>query len=624
MQGINPPTPAQLLAPGQLPLLKFEIWVAAAWVDLCALGGKNYVESISISLGGAGMTPNPVGGKWSATLFNEDGIFHPDHPTSGFDDYCITGRKVRITIGGTYAGAPRIWQRLIGWMNEPRFSLPDYRVNISGGDYMKLLEDAQFQELDNYWGTSLTFDSWPSNGLMGAEMYTNADAMDTLAEEDDVVGWNTTNCNFVSLVEGSGGSVRVGKMTGANAGPPSSIECVDIGTNAEVGKKYRVKFKHKIVGGDGSIGLRIQISQTALIKQVLYFPTDEWVEETFYFVATDNAAIKWRFPLAPLAYELWLDEFSIWEYVPYEERYYELPGASKGPYHVTYDDGGGVVPVQQGEEDEGWYHEESTRRVFFDLNKVVIDGDGLNNVEVSYYTGTVPEDVVARILYFAKVPDPGTGVPYVNEAAAKAGMDFDATGITVDRIWFNAGSTYLDAIRMLCELVNYRFHFAYDGQPVFKPAEAVAGAADFDFTSPAHIASSVMYQSWSEIKNRIVIKGNKQAEPVNRDETTPSELKGEEHNDASIASYGERTMTITNHLFQNQAELDQMCIDLLAERKDPKWYADLEIPFDPVPLELGDTMEWEERLSHTTDITKKGVIRDIKINLFNTTYKCEL
>ncbi len=231
---------------------------------------------------------------------------------------------------------------------------------------------------------------------------------------------------------------------------------------------------------------------------------------------------------------------------------------------------------------------------------------------------------MARILYFAKVPDPGTGVPYVNEAAAKTAMDFDATGITVDRIWFKAGSTFLDAIRMLCELTNHRFHFAYDGQPIFKDKPTVAGAADFDFTSPAHIASSVMYQSWSEIKNRIIIKGNKQAEPVNRDETTPSELKGEEHNDASIASYGERTLTITNHLFQDQTELNQMCVDLLAERKDPKWYSDLEIPFNPVPLELGDTMEWEERLSHTTDVTKKGVIRDTKINLFNTTYKCEL
>lgn len=593
------------------------------WINLCDLDSKNYVENWSISLGGASMTPNPVGGKWSATLFNEDGIFHPDHggPYTG---YCVTGRKVRISIGGTYGGTDYYWQRLIGWMNVPRFSLPDYRVQISGGDYMKLLEDAQFQELDNYWGTSLTFDSWLSTGLLGDEMYTHQDAMNIENEIHDVPDWVDVGCDFSSLINATGGSLRVGRMINADAGPPSRLLLADVGTDAEAGHTYRVRFKHKINGGDGSKSIRIQIWQTALIKEVLYFPTDEWKEETLYFVATDDDPIEWRFRLSSTAYELWLDQFSVWEYKPYEERFHQLPGESNGAYHVTYNDNGNVVPVQQGEEDEGWYHEESTKRVFFDLNKVVIDGDGLNNVEIFYFTGTVPEDAVARILYFAKVPDPATGVPYVNEAAAKTAMDFDATGITVDRIWFKAGSTFLDAIRMLCELTNHRFHFAYDGQPIFKDRPTVAGAVDFDFTSTAHIASSVMYQSWNEIKNRIVIKGNKQAEPVNRDETTPSELKGEEHNDASITSYGERTMTITNHLFQDQTELNQMCVDILAERKDPKWYSDLEIPFNPVPLELGDTMEWEERINHTTNVTKKGVIRDIKITKFNTTYKCEL
>lgn len=625
---------ALLLAPGQEMILKFEIEVGADnWINLCDLDSKNYVESFSISLGGASPTPNPIGGKWSVTLFNEGGIFHPYHG-GAYAGYCVTGRKIRITIGGTYAADPHIpWQRIIGYMEEPKFSAPDYRVNISGGDYMKLLEDAQFHELDNYWGDEKPFPSWPSTGLMGDEMYTLGDAMDTADTgapgfENIHDDWDDTNCILDWLAE-------AGKYVGeviVQAAPQPRIEHPDIGAHAGAGKKYRVRFRHLIVGGDGNLGLRIQISQAALIKQMLYFPTDEWAEETFYFVATNDDPIKLRFRFPAVAHVVWLDDISVLEYIPYEERIYELGGLdplSKGPFHVTYDDGGGFDPVQQGEEDEGWYYAQIGDYVFFDLNKVVIDGTGpppLDNVVIHYFTATSPEDAIARILYLAKVPNPTDGLPYADVDAAETAMaiNLDPTGIIVDKIWFEEGSTFLDAIRMLCELTDHRFHFAWNGQPIFKDRPTVAVGADFAFTSPAHIASSKIYQSRSEIKNRIVIKGNKQAEPGNRDDTTPSELKGEEHNDVSIGSYGERTMTITNHLFQDQTELNQMCVDLLARNKDPKWYADLKIPFNPVPLELGDTIEWEERINHTTNVTKKGIIRDIKITKFKTTYKCEI
>jgi len=627
MQAITPPTADQLRAAGQLPLMKLEIEVGADnWINLCALDGKNYVEDFSISLGGASPTPNPIGGSWSATLFNEDGIFHPSHP-GAYAAYCVTGRKVRISVGAVYAGADRIWQRIIGYMDEPKFSIPDYKVSITGQDYMKRLEDGEFQELDatfpNHWGLSTTFDSWPSDGLLGDEMYTNHDAMDTADDGGgtfhNVTNWVATNCVFAPLDEAG---KHVGKMTGADAGPPSRLKLTDVGTNAEAGKTYRVKFKHRIVGGDGSKSIKIQIFQAAaLIKQIVYWPTDVEREEIFDFIATANAAIEIRFWLSAAAYELWLDDISVWEYKPEEERYYDLTVADadqKGPYHVTLDGN----PVQQGEEDEGWWYEEATGHLFFDRNKTVADGAGTLNVEVFYYRETDPEDAVARILFFAKVCHPVTGLPYVSEAAALAAMENDDPGWAIDKVWFKAGSTFLSAIKMLCEVCDYRFFFKYDGTPVFK-ARPAPGGPDFIFDSPANIATINTYQSQSEIKNRVIIKGIKQAEPVNLDESTPSELKGEAHNDASITAYGERTMTITNYLFQHQARLNQMCIDLVARYKDPKWYSDLEIPFNPVPLELVDDIQWEERLSHILDVTQTGAIRDIKITKFNTTYKCE-
>ena len=187
------------------------------------------------------------------------------------------------------------------------------------------------------------------------------------------------------------------------------------------------------------------------------------------------------------------------------------------------------------------------------------------------------------------------------------------------------GESALTAIKMICERADYKFYFKYDGTPVFKPA--ADGAVVFAFTEEKHIASARNYQDYSEIWNRIIIEGKKQADPVNLEETLSSELRGEAADDeegGSIDTYGERTKTIKNHLFQDQTDLDAMCASLLAKYKDPKWYADVEVPFNLVPLELGDKITWVERLSPTARITQAGIIRDIKISTFNTIYKCEI
>ncbi|MCK4648709.1 hypothetical protein KAT51_04210, partial [bacterium] len=97
------------------------------------LKGKNYLEDWSISLGGASMTPAPIGGTWGVTLSNENGIFHPKHPTSAYKDYLVTGRKARLSIGGKYGGTDYYWQRMIGHMDEPSFDISGSKVSISGG-----------------------------------------------------------------------------------------------------------------------------------------------------------------------------------------------------------------------------------------------------------------------------------------------------------------------------------------------------------------------------------------------------------------------------------------------------------------------------------------------------------
>ncbi len=408
------------------------------------------------------------------------------------------------------------------------------------------------------------------------------------------------------LTSESGGSDVVGKVS-AIGGFPRKITNENV-ASLTAGKEYKIQFSHRIVGGDGDVGIVIEFWQDGergTMKGV--YPTDDWQTETIYFTAIATAALEMRFRFAPIISDLRIDEISIYEYKPYWERYYELPGASTGAYYVTIDGS----PVWQGEEDEGWFEESGTRRIFFDINKVVSGGS--SNLVVYYFTVESPENAVARLLFKAGL--------YANEAAALAAMDYTATGVTIDRISFKAGSKCLNAIKKLCERCDYRFYFKYDGTPVFKPKPA-PGATSFTFTAQKHIASVRTYQDRNEIRNRIVITGERQAEPISRDETMPSKLRGEDSDATSISDYGERTLTIDNHLFQTQAAIDAMKATLLAEYKDPKWYADLEMPFNPVPLELGDKMSWKERLSPVLEITETGIIRDIKINNFNTTYRC--
>ena len=581
---------------------------------------QNFLESANVSLGGAAMTPNPVEGTWGATLFNQDGIFHPQHPNSSYSDWFQTERLTRISIGATYGGVDYYWQRVIGYMNVPKFSAPDYRVNISGGDYMKRLRETELRSPNNYWGSSATFNSISSEGFGGAELYNEADAMDITGEVNNVANWAASDCTFVSFADVGGGSAFVGRVITAASGT------ADFGNNnifiPVAGTQYAFQFRYRRVTSGDSMNLLIyQINPTHELARIGGMgETTNWTQVTVYFTAQTNDAIQMDFYWDDLSgvVEFRVDQFSIWTFTPYWERYYALPGASTGPYYVTLDGD----PVWQGEGDEEWKYDEDAETgpdppahpakiVYFNINKVI--AVGVANLIVYYFTQQIAEEVVADLLVLAGL--------YVDQAAALAGMDFDATGVTIDMTWFTAGTSCLDAIRKICELCDYRFYFNYDGTPVFK-AKPAAGAAVFTFTDPKQIASISTYQDRNEIKNRIVIKGLKRADTIGKEETMPSDFTGEASDATSITDYGERTLTIDNHLFQSQAVIDAMTASLLAEYKDPKWYSNLKNPFNPVPLEMGDNIQWEERLSPTLDITQTGIIRDIKIDNFNTTYKC--
>jgi len=446
-------------------------------------------------------------------------------------------------------------------------------------------------------------------------------AMDIDDDANNVTNWTPSDCTFVSYADAGGGSTFVGRLrTSAAIGD----EPYAINTNIFVPTAdtwYEFKFKYKIVVSDGDPLEMIIIQGTTEIAKKMFWSMS-WSEDVLYFetISTDPIQIKIKFYGPTENDEIQVDKFTIKKFIPYYERYYQLTDATAtGAFRVILDG----VDAWQGETDEGWYYTADAepgpdppahpaRIVWFDINKKV--DAGTNNLVIHYFTPVAPEDAVARILFKAGL--------YASEAAAKAAMDYTATGITIDRVWFKAGSSYLNAIKMICERCDYRFYFKYDGTPVFKP-KPTPGATVFTFSNQKHIVSVRNFQDENEIKNRIIIEGEKRAEPVSKEETLPPELRGEAHDDTSIAAYGERTLTIKNHLFQTQAAIDAIKASLLAERKDPKWYADVEVEYCAAPLELADKISWKERLSPTLELTRTGIIRDIKIETFNTIYKCE-
>jgi hypothetical protein len=394
----------------------------------------------------------------------------------------------------------------------------------------------------------------------------------------------------------------------------------DIGSLTS-GKEYKLSFKYKRVVGTEYMVVNFyqQSGGTWLKIATSEHLTEETYETTYiYLTPITTGALKMELSIPGDAddTEFRIDQISMKEYTPGISWQYQMPSACTGIYHATLDG----ESVWQGERDvatgemAGWYHNQNTNCFYFDKDKKVEAGTA--NLIVYYFTSQIPENVVADLLVTAGL--------YSNQAEALADMIYIATGITIDKAWFDSGSSVLEAIRIICERLNYRFWFNYSGRPVFKPAPTAKapGSEDFVFTE-SDIADLDENQDRNEIRNRIVIKGIKQAPPVGSEETQESELTGENSNIASMHKYGEHTWEIKNNLFQDQTTIDSYCAIYLAAFKDPKWYATFKTPFNCVPLDKGDTVKWKKKYPGGVAVDQRGIIRDIKIDNFDFLYTME-
>ena len=94
---------------------------------------------------------------------------------------------------------------------------------------------------------------------------------------------------------------------------------------------------------------------------------------------------------------------------------------------------------------------------------------------------------------------------------------------------------------------------------------------------------------------------------INEDFEATEELRYRgtaEGSDAEKAAVGgEKTLTITNHLFQSDTEAQSMADTLLARLKTRKKYFKFNSEFCPVPLEIGDTIQAQERITDLENLS---------------------
>lgn len=645
MQDIAPLTPADLLSPLQELLYKIEVKRGEEWIDLCDLGGENYLveNTLRLKLGGAGMSPLPVAGEWSAEIHNEDGIFHPFHPSSPFADLFRIGREVRISVGGDYKGSRRHWQRLVGFMDAPQFDHVKRTVTISGKDCMKRLTDTRLGDEPRViymgtgehddpdiihgptrWGGRVRTDSKPSTGQTGPECYTNPDAVgphDAGWMANWNKGWNNGPENMtISYSYWAGDPTQYAGRFEAT-GVYATGGCDECGGPLEMGKTYAMVFKYRRYAGSGDAALYVTQIQDGERKYIGYLPLDPptngvWHDGEIKITAHVPGDFGLMLFIRQNGAQFELTAASVKLYDPVWHLY-DLPDDCVVPYKVILDG----EQVSQGERDkdghfDGWLYSKETRQLKFDILKYVPDGTGKKNLEIYYYTAQDLDNVLADLLAIAGY--------YADRAEALASMDYTPTGITIPRSWFELGCQGLEAVRKICERANYRFWFAYESTPMFRPAP-VPTEPVFEFTRMGHLQNTSDFQDIKEVANRVVVEGAERAMFRTRDDKDRSRWVGEAADQDLIDESQEVTLPIDNHLFQDQGSVDTMAAALLAEFKVPKWYADMDLFANPVPLELGDTVSMTIYLDHVpTLIIITALIRDINIEESSIKYTCEV
>jgi len=144
---------------------------------------------------------------------------------------------------------------------------------------------------------------------------------------------------------------------------------------------------------------------------------------------------------------------------------YVMPSACKGVYRAFLDstepyNGTNMKEIYPGRE---WTYDWDTN-IFMLLYSIKPSYTGSKNLIIYYFKRQLVESVVADILIEA-----GLLRHYDREGWLSDSKLLTPTNTYIDRVWFNTGTSCMEATRLLAEVILYRFDFDYEGNPIFRP-----------------------------------------------------------------------------------------------------------------------------------------------------------
>ena len=186
-----------------------------------------------------------------------------------------------------------------------------------------------------------------------------------------------------------------------------------------------------------------------------------------------------------------------------DQAKYSMDATCKGIYIAYLDsidpyDGGHLSEIYKGSE---WGYLDTSNEFSFLIGNIP-DFNGIDpgNLKIYYFKTQIVENVVADILLSAGI--------FANETEKNdwlASEYVSATGYSIDRVWFNTGLSSFEAIRLLAEVVQYRFYFDYAGNPVFKPKASLD--TEVDIFEVSGIEAESIEENIDEIYNNIIVLG---------------------------------------------------------------------------------------------------------------------
>lgn len=177
-----------------------------------------------------------------------------------------------------------------------------------------------------------------------------------------------------------------------------------------------------------------------------------------------------------------------------------MPDNCTGVYRAFLDsvspyDGSKLKEIKR---DSDWTYDWTTN-TFLLLRGIIPYYSGVNNLVTNYFTSQVVENVIADILVDSEIL-------LLHDRATWLASDFvTPTGKEIARVWFNKGTPCLTAIRLVSEVVQYRFYLDQDNNPVFKPKPIQSDAVKSLSDREVDIISTK--EDVEEVKNHIIIKG---------------------------------------------------------------------------------------------------------------------